>query len=421
MEAFSVVGGERLSGEARVGAAKNAVLPLLAACLLMKEPVMLCGCPRLSDIADMCALLQSLGCRAQREGEDLIVDAGGACGCVMPEALSKRMRSSIFMLGPVLSRFGQAVFTYPGGCEIGLRPVDLHLSALRALGARVEEERGHILCRGTLRGGAVHLDYPSVGATENARLAAVCARGESVICNAAREPEIADLARFLNACGGRVRGAGTGTIRIEGVARLTGRAYTPLPDRICAGTLLLAAAGSGGEIYVRDARPQDLTALLHKLREAGAEVKCGREAGVHLRLRTRPRAVRRIETAPFPGFATDLQAPMMALLTRGQGTSLIVENVFESRMSHAAELGRMGADIQVSGRAAVVRGVPRLSGARVTARDLRAGAALCIAALMAEGESLVENVALIDRGYERLEEKLAALGARIRRLPGGEG
>ena len=363
----------------------------------------------------MLRLLESLGCRTAREGMDLIVDTDGASEHVMPEALSKQMRSSIFMLGPVLARFGRAVFTYPGGCEIGLRPIDLHLQGLRALGAQIEERHGHILCSGSLRGGPIHLDYPSVGATENAMMAAVCAPGETVIHNAAREPEIQDLARFLNACGARVRGAGSGAVHIRGGAHLHGCEYEPLPDRICAGTLLLAGAATRGDVYVRDARPQDMQALLAKLKEAGCTVQTLRE-GVRVRMRDRPRPVRRIETAPFPGFATDMQAQMMALLTLARGTSVVVENVFENRMSHAAELNRMGADIQVSGRVAVVRGVEALTGARVHTRDLRAGAALCIAALAAEGESLVENVALIDRGYDRLEEKLAALGGAAQRM-----
>ena len=255
MEAFSICGGRPLSGEIRAYGAKNAVLPLLAACMLVKGPVRLSGCPHLADIANMLRLLESLGCRTAREGMDLIVDTDGASEHVMPEALSKQMRSSIFMLGPVLARFGRAVFTYPGGCEIGLRPIDLHLQGLRALGAQIEERHGHILCSGSLRGGPIHLDYPSVGATENAMMAAVCAPGETVIHNAAREPEIQDLARFLNACGARVRGAGSGAVHIRGGAHLHGCEYEPLPDRICAGTLLLAGAATRGRRICRRCWP----------------------------------------------------------------------------------------------------------------------------------------------------------------------
>lgn len=415
MEAYTIRGGSPLRGEVNAMGAKNAVLPLLAACVLVRQPVVFSGCPDLSDVRNMLRLLESLGCSARREGAELYIDASGAQEHVMPEAISKLMRSSIFMLGPVLARFGRADFTYPGGCEIGLRPIDLHLQGLRALGAHIEEAHGHILCSGKLRGGSVHLDYPSVGATENVMMAAVGAAGDTVIHNAAREPEIVDLAGFLNACGGYVRGAGTDTVMIRGGAELHGVQYAPVADRITAGTLLLAGAATQGDVFVRGARAQDMQALLAKLHEAGCDVRVY-DDGVRAALRGRPRAVRRVETAPFPGFPTDMQAQMMALLALSRGTSVVAENVFENRMQHAAELMRMGADIQVSGRVAVVRGVEQLTGARVTARDLRGGAALCIAALAAQGQSVVENIALIDRGHERLEEALGALGADIRRI-----
>lgn len=415
MEAYSITGGNPLRGDVRVMGAKNAVLPLLAACVLIREPVKLTGCPDLSDVSNMLRLLESLGCRTSRRGADLYIDASGAQEHVMPQAISKRMRSSIFMLGPVLARFGCADFAYPGGCEIGLRPIDLHLQGLRALGAHIEEEHGHILCSGKLVGGSVHLDYPSVGATENVMMAAVCAQGDTVIHSAAREPEIVDLGNFLNACGAKVRGMGTDTICISGGAKLHGTVYAPLTDRIIAGTLLTAGAATQGDVFARGARAEDLQAVLAKLREAGAEVQVMRD-GVRVRMNGRPKAVRRVETAPFPGFPTDMQAQMMALLALSRGTSVIAENVFENRMQHAAELMRMGADIQVSGRIAVVRGVERLSGARVMARDLRGGAALCIAALAAQGESVVENIALIDRGHDHLENMLNQLGAQIRRI-----
>ncbi len=415
MEAYSIFGGKPLSGEASAFGAKNAVLPLLAASVLLKEPVRLTGCPDLADVRNMLKLLESLGCRTAREGMDLTIEAGGAQEHVMPESLSKQMRSSIFMLGPVLSRFGRADFTYPGGCEIGLRPIDLHLQGLRALGAQIEEKHGHIICQGKLRGAAIHMDYPSVGATENVMMAAVCASGDTVIHNAAREPEIVDLANFLNTCGAKVRGAGTGTIIIQGGAKLHGCSYAPLTDRICAGTLLVAGAATKGDVYVRDARAQDMQALLAKLKEAGCGITVYSE-GIRVRMSRRLKAVRRLETAPFPGFPTDMQAQMMALLTLAKGTSVVAENVFENRMSHAAELTRMGADIQVSGRIAVVRGVEMLTGARVTTRDLRAGAALCVAALAAQGESVIENISLIDRGHDHLERTLSALGGQIKRI-----
>ena len=375
MEAYTIRGGSPLRGEVNAMGAKNAVLPLLAACVLVRQPVVFSGCPDLSDVRNMLRLLSSLGCSARREGAELYIDASGAQEHVMPEAISKLMRSSIFMLGT----------------------------------------HGHILCSGKLRGGSVHLDYPSVGATENVMMAAVGAAGDTVIHNAAREPEIVDLAGFLNACGGYVRGAGTDTVMIRGEAKLHGVQYAPVADRITAGTLLLAGAATQGDVFVRGARAQDMQALLAKLHEAGCDVRVY-DDGVRAALRGRPRAVRRVETAPFPGFPTDMQAQMMALLALSRGTSVVAENVFENRMQHAAELMRMGADIQVSGRVAVVRGVEQLTGARVTARDLRGGAALCIAALAAQGQSVVENIALIDRGHERLEEALGALGADIRRI-----
>ena len=415
MEAYRIIGGKKLCGEISVCGAKNAVLPLLAACVLIKEPVVLKNCPHLSDIEGMLGLLEALGCTVRRSGHELYIDAARACRHIMPEQLSKRMRSSIFMLGPVLARFGFADFTYPGGCEIGLRPIDLHLQGLRALGAKIEEKHGHILCSGELTGGNVHLDYPSVGATESVMMAAVCAKGDTVIHNAAREPEIVDLGRFLNLCGANVCGMGSDTIRIQGGAVLHGTEYLPLTDRITAGTLLMAGAGTMGDVFVRGARPQDLQAVLAKLREAGLTVHSSAD-GVRVQSTKPLRAVRRIETAPFPGYPTDLQAQMMALLTQARGASVIAENVFENRMQHAAELTRMGADIQVSGRIAVIRGVEKLCGARVMTRDLRGGAALCIAALAAQGESIVENIALIDRGHDKLEDSLTALGADISRI-----
>lgn len=414
MEAYRIQGGRKLVGEAEVCGAKNAVLPLMAACVLIRDIVKLKNCPRLSDIDGMLGLLEALGCIVWREGRDLYIDARGVHRHAMPEMLSKRMRSSIFMLGPVLARLGQADFTYPGGCEIGLRPIDLHLQGLRTLGAKIEEKHGHILCAGSLTGASVHLDYPSVGATENIMMAAVCAQGDTVIHNAAREPEITDLGRFLNRCGADVRGMGSGNIYIKGNAQLHGVEYEPIADRIAAGTLLMAGAATQGDVFVRGACAQEMQAVLAKLREAGCMVSVD-AAGVRVQCLRELKAVRRIETAPFPGFPTDLQAQMMALLTKGRGTSVIVENVFENRMQHAAELMRMGADIQVSGRIAVVRGVEKLTGAKVASGDLRGGAALCIAALMAQGESIVENIELIDRGHDRLEDSLTGLGARIYR------
>ncbi len=415
MEAFRIVGGRPVTGECRVSGAKNAVLPLLAAGLLCGGEVRLEHCPRLMDIKNMLLILKALGCRAEQEGDSILLDARNADKHVMPRELSKQMRSSIFMLGPVLARFGEAEFTYPGGCEIGLRPIDLHLSALRAMGAQVREEQGRILCSGSLKGAQIHLDYPSVGATETILMAAVTAKGDTVLHNAAREPEIRDLARFLNRCGADVRGAGEGAIYVRGGASLHGCSYTPLTDRIVAGTLLLAAPMTGGDVFVRGARAEDMQAVLHKLEQTGCRLSVEKE-GVRVRAAGRPKAVRRVETNPHPSFPTDMQAQMMALLAVAEGTSLVLENVFENRFAHAGELNRMGADIEISGRIAIVRGVRRLFGQRVASRDLRGGAALVLAGLAAESETLVDHIGYIDRGYERLEEMLSQMGADIRRV-----
>ena len=415
MEAFSIRGGKPLAGQCQIQGAKNAVLPLLAAGLLCDGGIRLDNCPRLKDIDNMLLILQALGCKARWDNSAIELDAGGASSYRMPRELSKQMRSSIFMLGPVLARFGQADFTYPGGCEIGLRPIDLHLSSLRAMGAEIREDHGLIHCKGRLHGAQIHLDYPSVGATENILMAAVTAQGDTVVHNAAREPEVRDLARFLNACGARVRGAGGGTIHIGGGAQLHGCAYTPLNDRIVAGTILLAAPMTGGDIFAKGARAEDMQAVLSKLRQMGCLVS-QEKGGVRVRAVGRPRAVRRVETNPHPSFPTDMQAQMMALLAKANGTSVVVENVFENRFAHAGELNRMGADIEISGRTAIVRGVETLFGQRVASRDLRGGAALVLAGLGAQGETIVDHIAYIDRGYERLEAMFAGLGADMQRV-----
>lgn len=410
---FLVSGGRRLCGELEVGCAKNAVLPILAAAMLTDTPVTVEDCPDLVDARNMLSILETLGCRVEARGRDVVLDASRAENHEMPEKLSKRLRSSIFLLGPLVARFGRARVSYPGGCEIGQRPIDLHLKGLRALGVQIRETHGMIECDGArLRGADVYLDFPSVGATENVMMAAVLARGRTTIHNAAREPEIRDLQNFINALGGKVRGGGTDCVTVEGVRSLGGACYRPLPDRIVAGTLLAAAAVTRGEVFLRRVCPGDLGAVLDKLRQAGCAVEAEEET-IFLRARTlKPFEV---STQPFPGFPTDLQAQFMALACAAEGASVIVENVFENRFAHAAQLRRMGADIFLSGRLAVVRG-GRLYGAEVQAGDLRGGAALVIAALAAEGESRVENVELIDRGYEHLEDMLAALGANIRRI-----
>lgn len=414
MDVFRIMGGKRLSGRVRLSGAKNAVLPILAAALLTDEPVVLKDCPRLKDVSNMLSILQTLGCTYQRREDEILVDASGAQGWEMPGELSKQLRSSIFMMGSILGRFRRATVTYPGGCEIGLRPIDLHLSGLRALGVRISEAHGMIYCDGSdMRGGEVQLDFPSVGATENVMMAAVLSKGQTVIHNAAREPEIEDLQNFINAMGGKVRGAGSSTIFIEGVSALHGAVYSPLPDRIVAGTLMAAAAATGGELELDNVHMGDLAAVSDKMRQAGCEIET-RDNALTLRAPGILRPVR-ISTQPFPGFPTDMQAQMMAMACLAQGTSVIVENVFENRFAQASQLRRMGADILIHDRTAVIHG-GRLTGASVTSRDLRGGAALVIAALAAEGVSEVSNVEFIDRGYDALECTLSALGAQIQRL-----
>ncbi len=416
MEAFVVEGGVALRGEARVDSAKNAVLPILAAAVLTPEEIVLHNVPDITDVGHMAAILTMLGCLVERSGRDMTVDCGGIHSWEMPDQLSKQIRSSIFLLGPILARFRKATVTFPGGCEIGLRPIDLHLSGLRQLGVEISEEGGLIHCDGrNMHAGEVHFDYPSVGATENVMMAAVLLPGTTVIHNPAREPEIADLQAFINAMGGKIRGAGTHYIAVEGVERLHGTAWTPMADRIVAGTLLAAAAITGGEITLTNAPESDMVAVTAKLREMGCRLE-ERPGWIHLRAPKRLTAFAQLQTQPHPGFPTDMQVQMLALLSTAEGMGVITENVFENRFTHAGDLNRMGAHILCTGRTAVVRGVPELYGAHVTARDLRGGAALVLAGLRARGETLVDHAELIDRGYDHLERQLSRLGGKIRRV-----
>lgn len=416
MNALRIHGGRRLTGEWRVHSAKNAVLPIMAASILTGEATRLEGCPELVDVAYMADILRTLGCRIHSGDGALTIDPQGLNRHEMPDALAKKIRSSIFLLGSILARFHKATVTFPGGCEIGLRPIDLHLSGLRQLGVDVREEGGLIRCDGRhMRAGTVHFDYPSVGATENVMMAAVLLKGRTVLSNVAREPEIVDLQSLLNAMGARISGAGTHTVTVEGVERLHGVSYQPMPDRIVAGTLLAAAAATGGDVRLTNVPCRDLYAVFTKLREMGCEID-EEESAARLRAPQRLTAFQQLQTQPHPGFPTDMQAQMLALAAMAKGTSVVVENVFENRFAHAGDLNRMGANVLVNGRTAVVQGVEALYGAHVTARDLRGGAALVIAGLAARGETLVERAGLIDRGYERLEEMLNALGADICRV-----
>ncbi len=394
--------------------AKNAVLPILAASLLTDEPVTIQDCPSLTDTGNMVKILETLGVKAKSAGRDITLDAGSASKSEMPDELSKQLRSSIFMMGALLGRFRKATLTYPGGCEIGLRPIDLHLKALRTLGVRIRETHGMIYCDGSsMRGAKIHLDFPSVGATENVMMAAVLSPGETSISNPAREPEIVDLARFINRMGGDIRGAGSGLIEITGAQRLRGTTYRPLPDRIVTGTLLTAAAMTAGEIEIVGVEPSHLNAVLDKLTQAGCKIDA-QQGRIQLAGPARLLPID-VNTQPYPGFPTDMQAQILAMACLCDGTSVIVENMFENRFSHASQLRCMGADILVSGSTAVVKR-SQLTGARVTARDLRGGAALVLAGLAAEGTTEVTNTHFIDRGYEALERTLRALGAKIERV-----
>lgn len=416
MDKFIIDGGKRLYGTVRVASAKNSVLPLFAASVLTEKRVTIREVPAISDALCMGQILRELGAEVRFHDGDVTIDSSNASSHEISATLTKELRSSVFMLGSLLTRFHRAVIAYPGGCDIGLRPIDLHLSALRRLGVRIQERDGLIICKcDCLRGAEIPLDFPSVGATENILLAAVKAEGKTVLQGAAKEPEIVDLQRFLNAMGARVRGAGTDVIEIEGVKTLGGVSFLPVKDRIEAGTFLMACAICGGEVEVSGAKPENIGILLHKLRENGCKIHTKNDK-IRIESTGRLKCNRRIETMPFPGFPTDLQAQATALNCAAEGCTLIVENLFETRFKYVPELQKMGADIEVKGRNAVVRGVKRLHGASLTAGDLRGGAALVLAALGAEGTSEVLELSHIDRGYADLQGKLKKLGAEMRRV-----
>lgn len=424
MDSLIVTGGRRLLGSLIVQGAKNSSLKLMASSLLADGRTRIERVPRISDCVTMAMVLEGLGARIEWEGSTLAVDTSDASGCEAPYELVRRMRASILVLGPLLARRGTARVAMPGGCNIGSRKIDLHLRGLESMGARFRYEHGYLEARArTLRGAEVSLDFPSVGATENLLMAAVCASGTTVIRNAAREPEIQDLAWMLGEMGAKVDGAGTATIEIHGTggAPLSPASHTVVPDRIEAGTYAIAACATRGDVTLRGVRAEHMDLVLSKLADAGAGVEIAGD-GVRVRMEDRPRAVDFV-TLPYPGFPTDLQPQMMALLAAARGTSIATENVFESRFMFVDELNRMGADIRTEGHHAVIRGVPRLQGAPVRALDIRAGAAMVIAALAAEGVTEVTDVHHLDRGYESLEEKLAGLGAELHRelslLPSG--
>ncbi|MEZ5498549.1 MAG: UDP-N-acetylglucosamine 1-carboxyvinyltransferase [Steroidobacteraceae bacterium] len=418
MDKLQIIGGTALAGEVRISGAKNAALPILAATLLADGPVSIGNVPHLQDVTTSIELLGRMGVAVTVDERMRIeVDACDIRQFVAPYELVKTMRASILVLGPLLARFGRADVSLPGGCAIGARPVNIHVSGLQAMGAEIAIEGGYIRARADrLRGARLVLDTVTVTGTENLLMAAALAEGTSVIENAAREPEVVDLANFLNAMGARIRGAGTDTIVVEGVQTLRGTRYDVMPDRIETGTYLVAAAITGGKVRTRNTRAEFLDAVLGKLRDAGAEITTGEnwiELDMHGR---RPKAVD-VRTAPYPAFPTDMQAQFAALDTVAEGVGTIIETIFENRFMHMLEMRRMGAEIRLEGNTAIIQGVPRLTAAPVMATDLRASASLVLAALVAEGETTIERIYHIDRGYEAIEEKLQQLGARIRRVP----
>lgn len=417
MEKIVIHGQKRLNGEFVVHGSKNSALPILAATVLVNGVSEIHNCPRLSDIDAAIHILMHLGCKVTREAHTVVVDSTGVNGFEIPDDLMREMRSSMVFLGAILGRMGKAQLSAPGGCEIGLRPIDLHVSAMEQLGAKLSQESGRLdfSVENALVGARITLSFPSVGATENIMLAAATAKGRTVLTNAAREPEISDLADFLNGCGARIHGAGDSTIIIDGVQRLSGTSHTVIPDRIAASTYLLAGAMTQGRICVKDIIPAHLGALLPVMKEAGCDITA---SGRWICMSAPPklRRVKMTRTMPYPGFPTDVQAPLSAMLTVADGTSVIVENIFESRYKHAGELVRFGAKISVEGRMEVIEGVPYLTGAQVVAPDLRGGFALVLAGLAARGETIVSGVEHIDRGYESPELILQSLGADVKRI-----
>jgi len=414
---YIIEGEHRLTGTIRPSGAKNAVLPIMAATLLTRQPCTILNVPALRDVAMMVEILKALGATVEYSytagQRSLTIQVAEVTSTTGPADLMGEIRSSIFIMGPLLARVSECTVTYPGGCSIGPRPIDLHLKGLRLLGATISEQHGRIMAttRG-LRGTDIHLDFPSVGATENLMMAAVLAEGCTVIRNAAKEPEIVDLQDFLNLIGASIRGAGTDTIRITGQRELGGGQHAVIPDRIEAGTLAIAACATGGDVRLEGVIPDHLQALTAKLGEMGVEITEEDDGTLRVRSRGRLQATD-IKTLPYPGFATDLQPQAMALMSLADGTSILTETVFEKRFNHVEELRRMGADIRVDGRTAVIKGPARLTGTTVHATDLRAGAGLVIAALAAEGLSVVRDISHIERGYEALDQKLAVLGAKI--------
>jgi len=413
MAEYIIKGGAALSGEVDIHGAKNAVLPILAATLLTPKSTIL-NCPKLSDVSVACSILEHLGCGVKRQDDCINVDADQLTSSTIHEDLMRKMRSSIVFLGAIIARCGQARVSLPGGCELGPRPINLHIESLEKLGVKIVEDHGYLNCTAPnrLRGTSISLEIPSVGATENIMLAACTAQGETVIHNPAREPEINDLAAFLQKAGAKIYIGENGTIYIQGVDRLCQVEHSVIPDRIEAATYLCCAAITGGQVQLKKAKTSHMTALLPLLEEAGCQLKVTGDS-IYLAAPKRPKAPKVVRTNPYPGFPTDAQSPFMALSCIAEGSSIFVENIFENRYKHVAELVRMGAKIKVEGKVAVVEGVPALHGAEVVCTDLRGGACLCCAALAAQGQSRIKDIYHVQRGYQDFEPALKALGADI--------
>ena len=415
MDKLLIHGGRRLQGEVRISGAKNATLPILCSGLLVPGTLELDNVPRLQDVTTTLRLLERMGVKTESDGHRVSLDASQVTNTEASYDLVKTMRASILVLGPLVARFGEARVSLPGGCAIGQRPVDQHIKGLQALGARIDIQHGYVVAKASrLRGARIVTDMVTVTGTENLMMAATLAEGETVIENAAREPEVVDLANALNALGARVRGAGTDRIVVEGVTALHGGSHRVMADRIETGTFLCAVAAAGGDLRLTHCEPDTLDATLDKLRESGLRIEIGAD-WLRATMDRRPRAVN-VRTAPYPGFATDMQAQIMAVNCVAEGTGMITETIFENRFMHVQEMRRLGADIDTEGNTSVVRGKAGLSGAIVMATDLRASAGLVIAGLVAEGDTLVDRIYHLDRGYERMERKLAAAGASIERV-----
>ena len=412
MSKFIIQGGKKLEGEVKISGSKNAALPIIAATILVRGNTTLYNVPDIQDVQTMFEIIKDIGGKVTRKNNKIIVDTSKIHTYEIPEELMRKMRSSVILAGAIIGKYHKAKFSYPGGCEIGSRPIDLHLKGFEKLGINIKEEHGEIICNAEkIIGAQIHLDFPSVGATENIILSACLAEGTTILTNAAKEPEIEDMAEFLNKVGAKIKGAGTDRVEITGVKKLAEISYNIMPDRIEAGTYLIAGAITGGNIKISNANPEHIEPILNKLEEANCILNIGRNY-VEIKAPKRVKAVD-IKTMPYPGFPTDMKSIFGALLSTAKGTSIITENIFENRYKYIQELNRMGAQINVEGRTAVIKGTKRIQGANVVASDLRGGAALIIEALAAKGITQVDNVHYILRGYENIEEKLRKLGAKI--------